>query len=85
MTQFKVITQNIGGTGLARNKQKLCNLRLHIHTYKPSIVVLTETRHTEEYKIDGMIKGYTVAQHDTSGKRSSGVIVYCKITQKVSR
>ena len=78
MTQYKIITQNIGGTGLAKNKQKLCNLRLHIHAHKPSIVILTETRHTQADKIEGMIKGYKVAQHDTSGSRSAGLIMYSR-------
>ncbi len=78
MTQIRIITQNIGDIGLAKNKQKLCNLRLHIHTHKPCIVILTETRHTQADKIEGTIKGYTASQHDTSGTRSAGLIIYSR-------
>ncbi len=80
MAHFRIGTQNIGGIGLGggSNKNKLCPLKLYLHKNKPSIMVLTETRHLDSDKIDNAFKGYKVSQAYSTGSRSGGIIVYTR-------
>ena len=80
MAQFRIGTQNIGGIGLGggSNKYKLCPLKIYMHKHKPSIMVLSETRHLDTDRIDNAFKGYKVGQASSTGSRSGGVIVYIR-------
>jgi hypothetical protein len=46
MTIFKIVIQNIGGAGLGKVREggNIAPLRISIHSNKPEVVILTETR-----------------------------------------
>ena len=80
MAHFRIGSQNIGGIGLGggSNKYKLCPLKIFMHKNKPSIMVLTETRHLDTDKIDTAFKGYKIGQAISTGSRSGGIIIYIR-------
>ena len=47
MAPITITVQNISGNIISKNKVggKICPLKLNIHKAKPSIIILTETRH----------------------------------------
>ena len=56
---------------------KICPLKINVHKAKPSIIILTETRHVN-FDGHGIFKGYKLAQGASSGGRSAGVLVFMK-------
>ena len=79
MAPIIITVQNISGNIISKNKVggKICPLKLNIHKAKPSIIILTETRHVN-FDGHGIFKGYKLAQSASSGGRSAGVLVFMK-------
>ena len=80
MAPIIITVQNISGNIL--NKKvgwKICPLKINdVHKSKPSILILTETRHINNFDGKGIFKGYSLAQGSSSGSRSAGVLVFTK-------
>ena len=68
MAPIIITVQNISGNIISKNKVggKICPLKLNIHKAKPSIIILTETRHVN-FDGHGIFKGYKLAQSASSG------------------
>ena len=73
MVSTKIIVQNISGNILDKKTTgNLCTLKVNIYKIRPSIIILTETRHLPEFNGKGIFKGYGLAQSSSSGGRAAG-------------
>jgi len=81
MTHIKILAQNIGGAGLGRERGggSIAPLRINIHSKKPEVIVLTETRiDNMDFDGKGVFRGYDLTQHSTGGRRAGGVMIFVK-------
>ena len=68
MAPIIITVQNISGNIISNNKMggKICPLKINVHKAKPSIIIITETRHVN-FDGHGIFKGYKLAQGASSG------------------
>jgi exonuclease III len=73
-----ILAQNISGTQLKGVREgNVSVFKASIGCQKPQLVILSETRiHEKDFSGRGVLRGYNLLQHSSSGERRAGVQVY---------